>query len=115
MNLLKETQRDIEKNGYDTKDIVFIGSEESGHSCNWEQFQVLANREYRNGHGGTEVATDLIIVFSDGTLMSRDEYDGSEWWNFRKPFKMPEKKKEITNLFQYRVGRADYFGDEDEE
>lgn len=98
-NLLKETEESIASSGHTPADIVFIGSEESGHCCTWEQFRALANRNYDSGYGSPEVATDLIIVFSDGQKLWRGEYDGSEWWEFSTPFKMPEKSLPISNLF----------------
>lgn len=99
MNLLKETIECIKESGHTVNQIVFIGSEKSGHSCTWEEFEILANKEYDNGYGRQKVAKDLIIVFSDGQKMWRGEYDGSEWWEFSTPFKMPETKKPIKNLF----------------
>ena len=98
MNLLEETIEDIGKSGHTPKDIIFIGSERSGHQCSWEEFKLLANKEYDSGFGGQEVATDLIIVFPDGSKMWRGEYDGSEWWNYSTPFKIPKENKSIKSL-----------------
>ena len=98
-NLLKETLEDIKLSGHTIMDIIFIGSEESGYYCNWEEFTKLANQEYDDGFGAQEVATDLIIVFSDGSKMWRHEYDGSERWDYSTPFEMPQKVKQIKSLF----------------
>jgi len=98
MNLLKETLHDITQSGHTPADIVFIGSERTGHSCTWDEFQVLANIEYDNGFGSQEVADDLIIVFSDGSKMRRREYDGSENWEYSTPFKMPKERHPIKRL-----------------
>ena len=35
MNLLEETQEAIIDSGHTVKDIIFIGSKVSGHSCTW--------------------------------------------------------------------------------
>ena len=99
MTLLKETLEAIEGSGHKVDDIIFIGSEETGHSCTWEEFGKLADKEYDRGFGASEVAQDLIIVFSDNAKMWRGEYDGSEWWEYSTPFKMPDKKKSISGLF----------------
>lgn len=99
MNLLAETISDINSSGHDISEIVFIGSEESGHSCTWDKFTSLADKDYHSGYGAQEVASDLIVVFSDGATMKRGEYDGSEWWEYSKPFTKPEATKEITSLF----------------
>lgn len=98
MNLLRETIEDIKKTGHKPSDIIFIGSEKSGHQCTWKEFTKLADIEYDNSYGGTEIAGDLIIVFSDGVKMWRGEYDGSEWWEYSSPFKQPEVKLPIRTL-----------------
>ncbi len=98
-NLLEETKSAIADSGHTEADIIFIGSEQSGHQCTWEEFCVLADKEYDNGYGNPEVAYDLIIVFSDGHKMWRGEYDGSEWWEYSSPFAMPTEKHPIHSLF----------------
>jgi len=105
-NLLKETLKNIETSNHNISDIIFIGSEKSGYSCSWEEFEKLANKEYDSGYGAAEVAQDLIIVFSDGYKLYRGEYDGSEWWNHSRPFVMPEIKKSITYLFAFESDNA---------
>lgn len=98
-NLLTETKGEMIANGQTPEDIIFIGSEYSDHSCTWEEFTILADREYNNGHGGQEVADDLIIVFRNGERMSRGEYDGSEWWQYHNNFSRPAETKPIKSLF----------------
>ena len=95
MNLLKETIEEIKLSGHTPDDIIFIGSEKSGYSCSWEEFKAIANIDYDAGFGSQKIATDLIIVFSDGQKMWRDEYDGSEEWKYSIPFKMPKKLKKL--------------------
>lgn len=99
MNLLTETKEAIARSGHNIDDIVFIGSLESGHSCTWDEFSGLADREYDDGYGAAKVATDLVILFKDGQKMWRGEYDGSEWWEFSTPSKIPEKRRAIERLF----------------
>ena len=103
MNLLKETLYDIEKSGHTVEDITFIGSL-SGYDCTWDEFKAMADRDYDSGYGAAEVAHDLIIVFSDGVVMRRGEYDGSEWWEYQEPFVRPENTKPITGLFAMDIG-----------
>ena len=98
MNLLNETLEDINKSGHTPEDILFIGSEISGHTCTWEVFKVLANLEYDDGFGSQEIADDLIVVFNDGQKMWRAEYDGSEWWEYSTTFKIPEQSYPIKTL-----------------
>lgn len=107
MNLLKETKETIAASGHTEADIVFIGSEESGHECTWDEFCLLADVEYDDGFGAQEVAEDLIIVFSDGQKLWRDEYDGSEGWMYSTQFKRPEKALPITRL---TVNKTNFVG-----
>ncbi len=98
MNLLQETKEDIEKSGHTFADVIFIGSVDSGHCCTIAEFHDLADIEYDNGFGGQEVASDLKIVFSDGSSMWRGENDGSEWWEYSVPFEDPKKQKKIKKI-----------------
>lgn len=98
MNLLKETKDAIASSRHTEADIVFIGSEATGHECTWAEFCTLADVEYDAGFGAAEVAKDLCIVFSDGQKMWRGEYDGSEWWEHSTQFKRPEKALPIARL-----------------
>ncbi len=100
-NLLVETKQKLKDIGKTPKDIIFIGSEQSGHQCSWDRFEVLANAEYDSGFGGREVAPDLIIVFSDGSRLDRGEYDGSEWWVYHPVFKIPEVSFPMTSVFGF--------------
>ena len=97
-NLLQETIKDIENSGHKVSDVIFIGSLDSGYSCTWDEFITLADIEYDAGFGGQEIASDLTIVFCDGSTMWRGEYDGSEWWEYSKPVEIPEKQKQILKL-----------------
>lgn len=101
MTLLTETKQAIKNSGHTPKDILFIGSEQTGHSCSWAEFQELAKVEYDGGFGAAAVGTDLIVAFTDGAKMWRGEYDGSEWWEYSTPFKMPAKLKPIKRLVGY--------------
>jgi len=97
-NFLKETNDGIKRSGHTTDDIIFIGSPISGHRCTWEQFEKLADFDYHTGFGAEQVATDLTIVFQDGSTMERSEYDGAEWWEYSEPFIEPKESHEITRL-----------------
>lgn len=98
MNLLTETIKAIAASGHTPDDIVFIGSLESAHACNWAEFNKVANVEYDSGFGAAKVAKDLVIIFSDGQKMWRDEYDGSEWWGFSAPSAIPSQTYPIHRL-----------------
>jgi len=98
MNLLRETLIDIKESGHEVSDIIYIGAEYTGYCCNWQEYEILANIEYDNDYAAQEIASDLIIVFSDGIKLWRNEYDGIEQWSYAKPFKMPTDTKKITSL-----------------
>ena len=99
MNLLEETIECIEiDTGKKFTDIIFIGSQTSGYSCTWDEFIILADLEYDSGYGAQEIASDLIIVFNDNSVMRRGEYDGAEAWEYTPQFSMPKKLKKIKQL-----------------
>lgn len=97
-NLLQETREAITKSGHSPDDVVFIGSEQSGHACTWGEFTNLADRDYDSGFGAAQVATDLVVVFRDGQKMWRGEHDGSEWWEYGTPFVAPAEPKPIRRI-----------------
>ena len=87
INLLEETLDVIDKNDLGIlEDAIFIGSYDQTYKMTVEEFRKIADFEYDNGYGGQKIATDLIIAFPDGSIMERQEYDGSEWWEVKKPF-----------------------------
>ena len=59
-----------------------------------EQLKTFINEtdvEYNDGFGGQELYG--YVMFSDNSWLERNEYDGSEWWEFKKFF-IPEQCKE---------------------
>lgn len=98
MNLLKETREAIAKSGHTPDDIIFIGSECSGHQCTWVEFEILGDVEYDEDSGEQKVASDLIIVFLDGERLWRTSYTGSEWWAWSRSFKHPSERKPVRSL-----------------
>ncbi len=98
MNLLDETLAMIEESEHSPSDITYIGAKYSAHACTWEEFKILANVEYDAGYGTAEVASDLIILFSDSTRLQRLEYDGAESWTYSVPFTRALVPKSITRL-----------------
>ena len=98
MNLLNETVGVMKGNGLKHEDIIFIGSEDSGYSCSWKEFTDLANVDFDAGFGSQQVATDLVIVFKDGSRLYRSEYDGAESWEYVSVFRMPSVMKPIKSL-----------------
>jgi len=61
-------------------EVWWVGSADGVYVSTWEQFLPLADVEYSSGYGGQEAPGDLVVVFVDGSWLSRGVYDGSEWW-----------------------------------
>ena len=96
--LLTETTEAMESHGKSSADVVFIGSSGGEFGCTWEEYTKLADLTYDSGFGGAEIAEDLVVIFRDGSWLSRGEYDGSEWWNYNEVPKVPATHKPITRL-----------------
>lgn len=97
-NLLKETKEVLKENKKTLKDVLWCGSEEYG----WfdiDVFEKLADKEYDGGYGAQEVAKDLVLVGKDFWL-ERDEYHGSEWWDYKTTPKKPKKNTIPTTLIK---------------
>jgi hypothetical protein len=97
-NLLTETKKELEREGYTHEDIVFIGSRDGYYACSWEEFEKLADFSYDEGFGGQAVADDLLIRMRDGSFFARGEYDGSEWWDYWRVPAVLENPRRITKL-----------------
>lgn len=66
----------------------------------------LADTDYDNSYGATEVADDLIIV-GENWWLERHEYDGAEWFEFKEMPLKPEDKidlKAITVIQAKKLG-----------
>jgi hypothetical protein len=104
MNAMSELLKDMDKHGKKISDIkwiviaytkgftnkkILIDSKEGAISMN---DLMSLDFDYDAGYGGQEIFG--YVVFKDNTWLSRGEYDGSEWWEYRKPPKMPEELEE---------------------
>ncbi len=85
----EETLKILKDNNKTSLDILWCGSVEFGWFT-WEDFIEIAPQDYNSGFGGQEIAKDLLIV-GDNWYLERYEYDGSEWWEFKKIPQKPEK------------------------
>lgn len=91
-NLVEETINELKRCGLTPADVRFIQHNGDGYRCetvkpgvgSWEDFVLLAGgRTYYAGFGGAEVQLGLVVVGDDWWL-ERHEYDGSEWWEFKR-------------------------------
>jgi len=94
MNLLDETLSFLQRHGLTEEDVCWVG--DGVNYCSWNDFVGIANVEYDAGYGIQEIEEDLIVVGKDWWL-ERHEYDGSEWWEFKK---LPEKPKKEPSTFR---------------
>lgn len=80
-NLLQET---IAALRHPEDQVLWVGSSDGKYAISWDDFaKIAADTEYDAGYGGAEIAIDLVVV-GNGWWLERGEYDGSEWWEFKK-------------------------------
>lgn len=84
MNSLTETIKDIQRFGYSVDDVVVIKLYNGKKCATWNEFTTIANFDYDDGYGTQRINSNLVIVLNDGSYLERREYDGSEWWLWRK-------------------------------
>ena len=90
-NLKEETLKKLSEYGLNWSDVAWISIKNK--EVNKDVFLKLADKEYDNDYGDTRVNLYLIIMGADWWL-ERVEYDGSEYWTFKK---IPMKPIEIEN------------------
>lgn len=84
-NFINELQWCLEEFQHTPGDIAWIGSMDGSFRFDgdWSDFvEKFKHVEFDNGFGAPEIATDLVVVFRDGSWFGRGEYDGSEWWDY---------------------------------
>ena len=84
INFIKQTKDYFERLNINENDIIWVGSKDGKYACSWNNFvEKFKDLEYHNGFGGQEIANDLVVVGKDWWI-ERHDYDGSEWWEFKK-------------------------------
>lgn len=99
MNLLKETIDCLTDNGHSIEDVIWVGSCDGNFAISWDDFTQIADIDYDSSFGHPEIATDLVVV-GEGWWLEREEYDGSEWWEFKthpKQHSSPRSFSRVTN------------------
>lgn len=95
-NLYEETVNTLEYYDKDWNDVIGICGDNIRIPL--QNFKKMANKTYNSGFGFAEVPRDLKIVGEDWWL-ERAEYDGSEWWEFKKipnVYNLPLEKEEFN-------------------
>ena len=99
INFLKETFDKMKENGVSPDDVIYVFN--SFGYCSWEEFEKVTNFDYDNGYGLIAIDLNLIVRGSDWWL-ERGEYDGSEWWEFRRePVKNEQAHDTELDVFYY--------------
>lgn len=102
MNLWYETKTILAQHGKTFDDIKWVGGNE--FTIDKDQFVKLADKtNYDNGYGSPQVALDLVLVGEDFYL-TRDEYDGSEWWSWHCVPTMPTEHRSVLRVATNGVG-----------
>lgn len=94
VNLWEETIEALEMHGKTWEEVCFICGDDFCVS-NFEE--IAKTTDYDCGFGGQEIGLDLKIVGKNWWL-ERHEYDGSEWWEFKKLPNRSQRVKKIKAL-----------------
>lgn len=94
-NLLHEVRGILANHDKTLGDISWVGCRD--FSIPLSRFFELADVYYDSGFGAQHVASDLIVV-GDGWHLERNEYDGSEWWEFKTTIERPQEVRDVSSL-----------------
>ena len=87
----------LEIYGKTIADIEYIGSSETKINTN-KALELMKGTNYDNDFGGQEIADNLMIK-GNGFIMTRGEYDGSEWWDYIQLDKpLPQVERDIKSF-----------------
>lgn len=84
------------------KKVSWVGSKDGKYQISWKEFSMLKPQTYDSGFGAQEIASDLIVVFEDGSYMDRWEYDGSEGWSYH-PIYFTKINKEARKFYNVKT------------
>ena len=74
------------------EDRKSIDLREGYHIGEYEEFLHRLDFEYDNGYGGQQVY-GTVWLKEENTWLERGEYDGSEWWEYKKCPQVPDELK----------------------
>ena len=103
INLYAETTKALKEHNLTWDDVLWIGMNEYFDEKldrveipKADFIELAKNKNYNNGWGTAEINSSLVIV-GDNWWLERGEYDGSEWWDYKKmPVKPTTQIKEIN-------------------
>jgi len=108
-NALQELLEKIDKHNLSIKDILWIkialyddmehitsslAINNNNKEISTKLTNTLSSFNYDSGYAAIGIQEDSIIMFKDNTWLERNEYDGSEWWEFKSipKFKLTKEK-----------------------
>ena len=101
-NLYDETVTILERHNKTIADIEYIGSSETKINTD-KALELMKGTNYDSGYGSQEIADNLMIKGND-FIMTRGEYDGSEWWEYMDPdTSLPQVERDIKS-FEANIG-----------
>ena len=91
-NLYLETKEKLEELDFTWDSIKYISVKDSDWKDDAKLYEIkiddfikfAKSYNYDEGFGSAEVNKTLRIVFYDDSFLERGEYDGSEWWEYKK-------------------------------
>lgn len=98
INLLTETEAILAQHGKTPADVKWVGSADGTKASTWADWAEVANRDYDNELWRINVATDLVVV-GNNFWLERHNYDGIEWWEFKKLPKLVRNPASLTCVF----------------
>lgn len=101
INAIEELDEMITNTQHTPNDILWIGSQDGKLAMSYTDFKhEFSDVNYDAGFGGQEIASDLVVVFSDHSWLEREEYDGAENWVYR-------KEPQLVTMQPYQTIKAD--------
>lgn len=96
-NLYDETVEILELHDKTITDIEYIGSSRTKINTN-KALELMKKTNYDSGFGGQEIADNLMIKGND-FIMTRGEYDGSEWWDYMQTdTSLPQVERDVKSF-----------------
>ena len=106
INLYTETTEALKEKKLTWDNVLWIGMKRKYFDEESDRVEIpkevfieqAKNTNYDNGYGRAEINLSLIIV-GDNWWLEREQYDGSEWWAYKKMPIKPTTQAEEINIY----------------
>ena len=109
MNFLQETLDFLDENGKKPFDVLIVRwfdeKKREQLKCSFDDFCAVANFEYDEGYGCQVINSSLTII-GHNWHCERNEYDGSENWEFRTKIFCPRETGKLTKEILLSDGKT---------